>query len=129
MNNNGPEDVEDLDEEKDINFSINNEEDEVDSDSDIQKYNISNIYDDLIYDIKELNINNNNLNSENKIEFKHHWSNCSKIDKLLINDRKPIKRKKDYEDDDNDELVDFKSKDKRSPSKKKKRLFYHKKNK
>ena len=68
MNNNGPEDVEDLDEEKDINFSINNEEDEIDSDSDIQKYNISKIYDHLIYDIKELNINNNNnnLNSENK---------------------------------------------------------------
>ena len=36
MNNNDPEDVEDLDEEKDINFSINNEEDEIDSDSDIQ---------------------------------------------------------------------------------------------
>ena len=58
MNSNGPEDVEDLDEEKDINFSINNEEDEIDSDSDIQNYNILNIYDGLIYDIKELNINN-----------------------------------------------------------------------
>ena len=82
MNNNGPEDVEDLDEEKDINFSINNEEDEIVSDLDIQKYNILNIYDGLIYGIKEFNINNNNLNSENKFEFKNHGSNCSKIDKL-----------------------------------------------
>ena len=55
----------------------------------------------------------------NKFEFKNHRSNCSKIDKLLINDRKPTKRKKVYENDDNDEQVDFKSKYKRSPSKKK----------
>ena len=30
----------------------------------------------------------------NKFEFKNHWSNCSKIDNLLINDRKQSKERK-----------------------------------
>lgn len=40
----GPEEFEDLDEEKDKNSSINIEEDELDSELDFKKYNILNIY-------------------------------------------------------------------------------------